>query len=110
MADSFATELAANSVPRCGPVAVVFVPLNKDQSLNAENLSSYSFADFAKSFNTKIFSSAGDQLPDIKLEYVVPIDAAYNAVSFRDPHPETRYRSTDVNVVNDAFPRLGLSG
>ena len=57
-ADSFATELAGNSLPRVGPVAAVFIPLNKDQGLNAEDLSSYSFADFAKSFNTKIFIPA----------------------------------------------------
>ena len=30
-ADSFATELAGSSVPRCGPVAAVLVPLNKDE-------------------------------------------------------------------------------
>ena len=35
-ADSFATELAGNSLPRVGPVAAVFIPLNKDQGLNAD--------------------------------------------------------------------------
>ena len=105
--DEFSTQLQSATIPRVGPVAACFIPLNKDQGLKAEDLTSSSFADFAKAYDSKIFGPTGDQLPEIKLEYNVPIDAVHQMAGFRDPHPETRYRSTVLADVNEAWPRLG---
>jgi len=102
----FSSEMSKASVPRVGPVAACFIPMFKD-AVSREDLSSYSFAEFAKSFDAKIFAPKNGCLPEIRLEYEVPLDPRANMAGWRDPHPEARYRSVDATVVNQTFPRLG---